>query len=113
MGLMLTCVSLNFWLEKTESEEFPSMIQIGTCGLHTLHGSMKARVKNPNWNIGKILEAAWKLLDEVPARRELFEKETETCIYLLPYYGHRWCENEDCACSAELIWPDEENLLLT
>ena len=52
---MLTCVSLNFWLEKTESEELPPLIQIGTCGLHTIHGSMKAGVKNPNWNIGKIL----------------------------------------------------------
>ena len=67
---------------------------------------MKAEVKSSNWNIGKILKAAWKLLDETLARRELFEKVTETCIYPLPYCGHRWCENEDCARRAELIWPE-------
>ena len=84
--------------EKKESEELASLMQIGTCGLRTIHGSMKAGVKNSNWNIGKILKAAWKLLDEAPAQRELFEKVTETCIYPLPYCGHCWCEFENCAC---------------
>ena len=31
--------------EKKESEELPSLMQIGTCDLHTIHGSMKAGVK--------------------------------------------------------------------
>ena len=97
---------LELFAEKIESEELPPLIQIGTCGLHTIHGSMKAGVKNSNWNIRKILKAAWKLLDEAPAWRELFEKVTETCIYPLPYCGHRWCENEDCAHRAERIWQE-------
>ena len=59
---------------------------------------MKAGVKNFNWNIGKILKAAWKLLDEAPARRKLFENVTETCIYPVPYCDHWWCENKDCPC---------------
>ena len=33
---------------KSESKEPPPLMQIGTCGLHTVHGSMKARVKNSN-----------------------------------------------------------------
>ena len=86
--------------EKKESEELPPLIKVGTCGLHTIHGSVKAGVNNSNWNIGKILKVAWKVLDEASARRELFEKITETCIYLLHYCGHCWCENEDCACCA-------------
>ena len=97
---------LELFAEKIESEELPPLIQIGTCGLHTIHGSMKAGVKNSNWNIGKILKAAWKLLDEAPARRELFEKVTETCIYPLPYCGHHWCENKGCAHRAEMMWPE-------
>ena len=83
---------LELFAEKRESEELPSLIQIGTCGLHTIHG-----------NIGKILKAAWKLLDEAPAQRELFEKVIEICIYPLPYCDHRLCENKDCACCAEMI----------
>ena len=94
---------LELFTEKRESEELPPLIQIGTCGLHTIHGSMKDGVKNSNLNIGKILKAAWKLLDEAPARRELFEKVTELCIHPLLYCGHRLWENEDCAHHAELI----------
>ena len=44
--------------EKRESEELPPLVQIGTCGLHTIPGSMKAGVKYSNKNIGKILNAA-------------------------------------------------------
>ena len=105
MRLTLTCVSLNLLLKKRESEELPPLRQIGTCDLHTMHGSMKAGVENSNWNLGKIIRAAWKLLHEAPAQRELFEKVTKTCIYPLPNCGHCWCENEDCAHHAELIWP--------
>ena len=63
-------VNLRFlerFTEKRKSEELPLLIQIGTYGLHIIHGSMKAGVKNSNWNNGKILKAAWKLLGEAPA----------------------------------------------
>ena len=80
---------LKLFAEKRESAKLPPLIQTGTCGLHTIHGSMKAGVKNSNWNIGKILKAAWKLQDEAPVRRELLEKVIETCIYPLLYGDHR------------------------
>ena len=83
---------LDFFAEKMESEELTSLIQIGICGLHTTDGSMKAGVKNSNWNIGKILKAAWKLLGEAPTWRELLQKVTEKCIHPLPgtYPGSIW-----------------------
>ena len=80
---------LELFAEKRESAKLPPLIQTGTYGLHTIHGSMKAEVKNSNWNIGKILKAAWKLQDEAPVRRELLEKVIETCIYPLLYGDHR------------------------
>jgi len=84
--------------------ELPTLLNIGTCGLHTVHGSLKAGVKSTDWSTGKILKSLWKLLDESPARREKYESITETNVYPLPYCGHRWCENEDSANRAELIW---------
>ena len=39
---------LELFAEKKESEELLPLIQIETCGLHTIHGSMKAGVKNSN-----------------------------------------------------------------
>ena len=46
-----------------------------------------------------------KLLEESPARRERYEMLTESKLYPLPYCGHRWCENENCASRAEKLWP--------
>ena len=39
---------LELFLEKREPEELPPLTQVGTCGLHTIHGSIKAEVKNSN-----------------------------------------------------------------
>ena len=89
--------------EKQRFNDLPSLLNIGTCGLHTIHGSLKAAVKAMDWSIGKVLKAMWKILDETPARRDIFEKITETNVYPLPYCGHRWCENEDCI-HRENIW---------
>ena len=86
------------------TSELPTLLNIGTCGLHTVHGSLKAGVESTDWTTGKILKSLWKLLDESPARREKYESITETNVYPLPYCGHRWCENEYCANRAELIW---------
>ena len=88
-----------------ELDELPKLADIGTCGLHTVHGSLKNGIKNSNWNIGKTLKAMTKLLDKSPARREKYEMVTESNVYPLPYCGHRWCENENCAHRAEQVWP--------
>ena len=92
--------------EKRESLELSPVLDIGTCGLHTMHGSMKAAVKKSGWAVSKTLKAMWKLLDESPARRDIYESVTESDVYPLPYCVHRWCENENCANRAEIVWPD-------
>ena len=76
-----------------------------TCGLHTVHRSLKSGIKCSNWNVGKILKAMSKLLEDCPARREWYEIQTESNLYPLPYCGHRWCGNENCASWAEKLWP--------
>ena len=40
-----------------------------------------------------------------PARRETFEKITESDVDPLPHCGHRWWENENCLHRAVEIWP--------
>ena len=89
MGLRLTCVSLNF-LRFLELVVYILYMAAWKLGLKILIGIL-----------GKFLNA-W---------RELFEKVTETCIYLLPYCGHRWCENEYCARRGELIWLEEKKFV--
>ena len=91
--------------EKRDFNQLPQLINIGTCGLHTVHGSMKAAVKKSGWTVGKTMKAMWTILDESPARRDTYESITESNVYPLQYCGHRWCENEKCANRAEIVWP--------
>ena len=68
------------------------------------HFSLKNGIKSSGWEIGKILKAVFKLLDESPARRDIFRNVTESEVSPLPYCGHRWCENECCLNRAEAVW---------
>ena len=47
------------------------------------------------------MKAMWKLLNESPAQREKYVALAETNLFPLPFCGHRWYENEDCAERAE------------
>ena len=87
-GPNLNLKFLRLFSEKRELDELPSLLDIGTCGLHTVHGSMKAGVKNSGWNIGKILKAIFFLLHDTLARRDVCENVTETNQYPLQYCGH-------------------------
>ena len=42
--------------------ELSPLIDIGTCGLHTVHNSLKAGIKSARWIVGKVMKAMWKLL---------------------------------------------------
>ena len=99
-------VNLKFLEQFSENRvcELPQLVNIGTCGLHTMYGSMKSGVKKTGWSVGKIMKAMWKILVECPARRNVYENITESNLYPLPYCGHRWCENDNCSSRAEIVW---------
>ena len=91
-------------LKKRELDELPCLVDLGTCGLHTVHGSSKNGIKCSGWNTGKLLKALFKLLDESPTRRDTDTKVTDSEDFPLPYHGHRQCENENCINRDEMIW---------
>ena len=80
-------------------------LDIGTCGFHTIHQSLKNAEKASEWDIGKVLKSMSKILMDSPARRETCEKITESDVYALLYYGHRLCKNENSLHCAVEIWP--------
>ena len=49
--------------KKREEDELPALINIGSCGLHVIHGAFKTGVEATNWNIKNfawcILHFAW------------------------------------------------------
>ena len=83
--------------EQRQEEELDPLIDIGTCGLHIIHGSLKAGAKASGWELNNLLKSMWQFLHDSPIRRETYENIAETLEYPLQFCGHRWCENEDCS----------------
>ena len=69
-------VNLSFidLLEEDRNEkELTQLVCIGTCGLHTLHNSMKHAEKLSGWNVKKLLTSLHRIFDESPSRRVDYE----------------------------------------
>jgi hypothetical protein len=77
-----------------ESRYGKKLLNIGSCGLHVVHNAFKNAVEG--LNVGSVLTALHRLLDDTPARREDFVKFAygdEEPKFPLPFCNHRWLEN--------------------
>lgn len=87
--------------EYRKENEYLPLVDIGTCGLHVIHGSLKTGCKKgTDWELQKVLKAMWQLLHDAPSRRAMYENITESLDYPAKFCGHRWVENEGCASKA-------------
>ena len=50
--------------ERRDSDELSCVVDLGTCGLHTVYGSLKNGVKCSRWNTGNLLKSLFMLQDE-------------------------------------------------
>ena len=85
-------VNLKFYQEfcrKRKDEKYHSLIDIGSCSLHIIHGSLKTGAEKSNWGIKKLLKGAYTLLHDTPARREDYESITASSTYPLSFCGTR------------------------
>ena len=55
---------------------YPNIIDIGSCSLHVVHGAFKSGIEATNWDL-KIMKAMWKIIDDSPARRDIYIKICE------------------------------------
>ena len=51
-----------------ELEGNPTLMNVGSCGLHVIHGALKTGVQAIKWNICKLLRACYTLFHDSPAR---------------------------------------------
>ena len=66
-------------------KDYPNIINIGSCGLHVVHGAFKSGIEATNWYLKKIMKAMWKILDDSPARRDIYIKICEVNEFPLRY----------------------------
>ena len=64
-------VNWNFYdilVRKREENKLGELVNIGSCGLHVLHGAFKTGAKKTPWKISKIMLALFVMLHDTSAR---------------------------------------------
>ena len=95
----------NLISEREDSDpDLPSLIDLGTCGLHVVHGAFRTGFENTGWKVDRLLRSLWYLFSESPARRQDFTEITSSSIFPLQFGGTRWVEDCPVAERAISIW---------
>jgi hypothetical protein len=85
-------------------EEIPTLIDIGTCGLHVIHGAFRTGFTSTGWKIDNLLKSLFYLFNESPARRADYSTITGSQVFPLQFCGTRWVEDLSVAQRAVEIW---------
>ena len=73
---------------RVENEQ-PAMIDIGSCGLHTVHGAFKCGAQSMGWKLKEILSGSYQILHDSPARRDDYQFVNDSVIYPLKFCAAR------------------------
>ena len=77
-------VNWKFYTDLTKecnSEELPQLLNIGSYGLHIVHGGLQKGVDESGWKLGHLMRSLWQLFHDTPARREDFVKLTGSTVF--------------------------------
>ena len=103
-GLNANLLFLKSMAEFQEEKEYLPIVDIGKCGLHVIHVSLKTRAqKGTDCDIQELLKVMGQFLHEAPVQRALYENISKSLDYPVMFCGHRWVENGDCAARAESL----------
>ena len=53
-------------------EKVPQLFEVGSCGLHVIHGAFQSGVKTTGWEIEQNFKGMWRLFHDSPARRDTY-----------------------------------------
>ncbi|XP_030196026.1 uncharacterized protein LOC115548177 isoform X2 [Gadus morhua] len=92
-------------LQQEHAEQYGGvqLVNVGSCGLHTLHNAFKCGFSM--WQLEKVLRGMHYLFHNTPARRDDFIALTKSSVFPLPFCGHRWIENLPVVERAIEVWP--------
>lgn len=74
-------------------EKDTDLLNVGSCGLHVVHGAFKCAVESTQWELMDILKAAYYVFNNTSARRADFQQLTGCEKFPLKFAVHRWVEN--------------------
>jgi hypothetical protein len=69
------------------------LLDVGTCLLHIVHGSLKTGHKKVNWNVNEYLRRIYFLFKDFPTQRSDYIFHTGFSLFPLKFCAIRWLEN--------------------
>ena len=75
------------------AEHNAELINVGSCGLHIVHGAFQSSHTASGFKIQELLSNAYYLFKDSPARRADFIRLTGSKLFPLKFCRIRWCEN--------------------
>lgn len=95
-------------IDQPDSQMF---VQMGSCGLHVIHGAFKTGMNSTGWNIILFLRSIYNLFKNVPARRADYTRITESTEFPKKFCSVRWLSNAVVAQKALAILPKIEKYI--
>lgn len=75
----------------------PQLVELGSCGLHTVHCAFKNAVHSTKWDVVEFLRSIYNLFKDVPSRRGDFGSLMDNPIFPIKFCPIRWLENASVA----------------
>ena len=93
--------------DREESEpDIPSLINVGSCGLHIVHGAFKYGATKAGWKLVGVMRSLYNCFNDSPARREDYLAACGgNAKFGLQFCSTRWLEDVPVAERAINIWP--------
>ena len=85
-------VNLKFYgtfVQKRKDEKYHSLIDIGSCGSHVIHGSLETGVDDSQLGLKKLMKGTYQLVHDTPARRDDYESITGLSTYPFSFCSSR------------------------
>ena len=82
------------------------LIDIGTCGLHIIHGAFKSGFEATSWSMKDLLKGCCQILHDIPARHADYISITGSDRFPLSFCGIRWVEDQKVAERLLEVWPN-------
>ena len=92
--------------KRNQNDDYPPLIDIGSCSLHVVHGAFRSGVQKTKWGIDGVLKVMHNLFGESPTKREDYKNITGSKVFPLSFCGHRLIEDKKVLDRALDVWPN-------
>ena len=90
--------------DKLGKEMKDGLLNIGSCGLHVIHGAFQTGARETGWGIDNLLSCPYYLFKDTSARRDDYVDVTGCTEFPLKFCKHRWVENGPVCSRILLLW---------